>query len=318
MVNISVRHLFELNCELIILNVNTDRSHKELHLFQSFLCSPNIKTMKRILVPTDFSDCANNAVNLAIKLAKTSSAEIDFIHTLYTPLEWVKLPLKYEVQYPDIKANIGSANNELNKLVRKAERAGIQARALLVFDSGREEIEKYAKSSKYDLVVMGSHGVMGTKEIIGSNAQKVMRYSKVPVFVVKGKQTEMKQLVFASDFGAESHKGFKKVLEFAALSGAKIHLLFVNVPYMFKETEHIDKLMNAFVAKYPKQKFTVATYNALSEERGIRMYSSHVNADVIAMVTHGKSTFTQLFTPSITETVANHSDISVLAIHISE
>jgi len=274
--------------------------------------------MKRILVPTDFSDCASSAVTMAIQLAKKSNATIHFIHTLYTPVEWVKLPLEKELQYPEIKASIGSAKNELNKLVKKAERAGIEANSLLVFDRGREEIEKHAKPEKYDLVVMGSHGVKGAKEIIGSNAQKVLRYSKVPVFVVKGKKTDMKQIVFASDFSVEAHKSFKKVLEFAALTGAQIHLLFVNVPYMFKETEDIDKLLNAFVAKYPKQKFTVATYNALSEERGIRMYAKWMNADVIAMATHGKSTFTQLFTPSIAETVANHSDISVLAIKISE
>jgi nucleotide-binding universal stress UspA family protein len=274
--------------------------------------------MKRILVPTDFSDCADNAVNMAIQLAKSSTAEIDFIHTLYTPVEWVKLPLESELQYPDIKSSIAVAKSELNKLVKKAEHAGINAGSLLVFDSGREEIEKHANPAKYDLVVMGSHGAKGAKEIIGSNAQKVLRYSKVPVFVVKGNKTEMKKLVFASDFSAESHESFKKVLEFATLSQSEIHLLYVNVPYMFKETEQIDKLLNAFVAKYPNNKFRVATYNALSEERGIRMYANLVNADVIAMATHGKSTFTQWFTPSIAETVANHSNISVLAIHVSE
>lgn len=274
--------------------------------------------MKRILVPTDFSDCANRAVNLAIQLAKKSNAVIHFIHTLYTPVEWVKLPLERELQYPEIKASISLANSELNKLVKKAELAGIKASPLLVLDSGREEIEKHAIPEKYDLVVMGSHGVRGAKEIIGSNAQKVLRYAQVPVFVVKGKQTEMKQIVFASDFSAESHKSFMKVLEFAAIFDAQIHLLYVNTPYLFKETEDIDKLMNAFVAKYPQQKFTMATYNALSEERGIRMYAKWTNADIIAMATHGKSTFTQWFTPSVAETVANHSDISVLAIKISE
>lgn len=274
--------------------------------------------MKRILVPTDFSDCANSAVNTAIQLAKKSNASVHFMHTLYSPVEWVKLPLEKELQYPEIKASIGLAKNELNKLVKKAERAGIEASSLLVFDSGREEIEKHAVPSKYDLVVMGSHGVKGAKEIIGSNAQKVLRYSKVPVFVVKGKKIDMKHVVFASDFSAEAHKSFKRVLEFAEIAAAQIHLLYVNVPYMFKETESIDKLMNAFAAKYPKHKFTMATYNALSEERGIRMYSNWIKADVIAMATHGKSTFTQWFTPSIAETVANHSDVSVLAIKISE
>jgi nucleotide-binding universal stress UspA family protein len=276
--------------------------------------------MKRILVPTDFSDCAGVAVDMAMQLAKKAKAEVHFLHTMYTPVEWVKLPLEKELQYPEIKASIGHAKDELNKLEKRADKLGVKASSFLVFDSGREEIEKHAKPAKYDLLVMGSHGVKGVKEIVGSNTQKVLRYSKVPVLVVKGKTKsfEFKTLLFASDFSAESHKSFKSVLSFAAFLGAKIHLLYVNVPHMFKETQEIDQLMAAFVKKYPKVKLNVATYNAYSEDRGIRRYAEVIGADFIALGTHGKSGFTQLFTPSIAETVANHATKSVLSVRLTD
>jgi len=276
--------------------------------------------MKRILVPTDFSDCAINAVDVAIQLAKKTKAEVHFLHTMYTPVEWVKLPLEKELQHPEIKAAIGLAKNELNKLEKRAEKLGVKASSMLVFDRGREEIEKHAKPAKYDLLVMGSHGVKGVKEIVGSNTQKVLRYSQVPVLVVKGKAKsfDYKTILFASDFSAEAHKCFKSVVAFAEILGAKIQLLYVNVPHLFRETEEIDQLMNSFVKKYPKLKLGMSTYNAFNEDRGIRRYANAIDADIIALGTHGKSGFTQLFTPSIAETVANHATKSVLSVRLTD
>ena len=64
---------------------------------------------------------------------------------------------------------------------------GLKAQEFLVFDKGREEIDKHIKHHKHDFIVMGSHGANGLKQVLGSNTQKVVRNSPVPVLVVKKK-----------------------------------------------------------------------------------------------------------------------------------
>lgn len=82
--------------------------------------------MKNILVPTDFSDCARAAEEYALDIAKKANAETHFLHLLMTPTDWKKLPLEKEKNYPETKAKIGHADNELKKLKRRAEKLGLK------------------------------------------------------------------------------------------------------------------------------------------------------------------------------------------------
>ncbi len=59
--------------------------------------------MKNILVPTDFSDCAKAAEDIALEFAKKANAKIHFLHLLMTPVDWVKLSLEKEKLYPETK-----------------------------------------------------------------------------------------------------------------------------------------------------------------------------------------------------------------------
>jgi nucleotide-binding universal stress UspA family protein len=274
--------------------------------------------MKNILVPTDFSDCAHEAVELGFEFAKKASAEIHFLHLVRTPVDWVKLPLEKEDFYPEIKEEIGLAKSKLSQLKRKAEKMGLVCQTFLVYDKGREEIDMHIEHHKHDFVIMGSHGAKGFKEFIGTNTQRVVRNSPVPVFIVKKRpeKFEIKNIVFASTFEEDVQGPFQKVVEFAELMKAKIHLLYVNVPYHFKETDESDNNMRTFLDKCPKGTCTINIYNALDEERGIQKFTESINADVIAITTHGKSGIMKMISPSITESLVNHSDIPIFSVNI--
>jgi len=275
--------------------------------------------MKNILVPTDFSDCARVAEEMGLEIAKKANAEIHFLHLLATPTDWLKLSLQKEKLYPETKAKIGLARNALNELNKKAEKAGIQSKEFLVFDEDREEIEKHISHHQHDFIVMGSHGAKGFKELIGSNTQKVVRNSPAPVLVVKNRpgNFEVKNIVFASTFQEEVHQSFQKIIEFAELMKAKIHLLNVNMPFHFKETDEAEADMQAFLKKCARGTCSINIYNALNEERGIQKFAESINADVIAMTTHGKTGFIKMLSPSITESLVNHSDIPVLSVNVN-
>ena len=121
----------------------------------------------------------------------------------------------------------------------------------------------------------------------------------------------------ASTFQEDVHKPFHKIIEFADLMKAQIHLLNVNMPFHFKETDEAEENMQAFLKKCPRGTCTINIYNALNEERGIQKFAEKINADVIAMTTHGKTGFMKMISPSITESLVNHSDIPVLSVNVN-
>ncbi len=272
--------------------------------------------MKKILIPTDFSKCANNAVETGIELAKKMKAEIHFLHVQRTPVDWKKLRKEQEKNFPETLHEIGHAKGELNKLKLKAEKAKLNTKSIFVFN--KNDISTVLEDYKYDLIIIGSHGTSGIKELIGSNTQRVVRYSLTPVLVVKNslKKNSFKSIVFASNFEVGAQQPFRKIIQFADLVKAQIHLLYVNMPFQFKETDEIESAMQNFLNKCPRGTCSVNIYNALNEERGIQKFAKKVNADVIALTTHGKTGFMKMISPSITESLVNHSNIPVLSVNI--
>jgi nucleotide-binding universal stress UspA family protein len=277
--------------------------------------------MKNILVPTDFSDVANRAADIAIAIAEKSGAEIHFLYLQITPVQWVKLDKEKEKRFPETLKQIGHAKGELNELVKKAEKKGLKAKQFLVFDVSKEEILKHIPFHHHDFVVMGSHGASGAKELfVGSNAQKVLRDATVPVLIIKEKsQWPFNNIVFASSFEDDVKEPFQSVVKLADLSESNIHLLYVNVPYSFEETDRSLEKMHAFHKSCPRGgTCTTNIYNSLNEERGILKFAESVEADLIALTTHGKTGFLSLMSKSITESLVNHSEIPILSINLNK
>ena len=275
--------------------------------------------MKKILVPTDFSDCARAAESIALDIAKKANAEIHFLHLILTPLDWVKLPKEKEKNFPEVLAKIGKANAELGELKRKAEKLGLPCEVHINYDHGRDEICDHIKHHKHDFVVMGSHGTKGVRELLGSNTQKVVRYAEVPVLVVKENTSfsNLNKILFASDFADHAIKPFGKVSEFARFMQAEIVALYVNVPGRFLETDEIDERMAKFICNFSDVKCSAHHYDALSIERGIIKFSEKVDSEIIAISTHGDRGIFNLFSSSITEKLVNHSKSPVLCVNMN-
>ncbi len=273
--------------------------------------------MKRILVPTDFSDCATDATDVAIYLAKKSHSEIHFIHLVRTPVDWKNLRIEKEKNFPETLHEIGHSKAMLLELRQNAKKAGLKVQTNLIYDNG--EIIDQLKQFEYDFIVMGSHGTSGLNDLIGSNSQLVIRHSTTPVLVVKNKppKMEFKNIVFASSFEEDLRQPFKKILEFSILLKAKIHLLYVNVPNQFMETDEVEDKMSKFLKLCPKETCSVNIYNSLNEEKGIEKFTKKINADLIAIITHGKTGLVQMISPSLAESLVNHSSNPVLSVNLN-
>jgi nucleotide-binding universal stress UspA family protein len=272
--------------------------------------------MKRILVPVDFSDCSENAAISAANIAAASNASLFLLHSVDTPVDWVKLPKSKEDLYPETKEKIAKALSSFEALKNRKELKKLKVETHLTYNIAHDDIVAHAKEFKADLIVMGTHGTSGfSKYWIGSNTTKVIRVSKTPVLSVKCDplKANYKKIIFATNFEEEVGKPFKKVLDLADITGAEVELLYVNTPADFRDTAFMEAIMDEFCAEYPKRKFKRAIYNAYSVQEGIVKHSKNTGADIIALATHGSSGF---FNPAITEKVVNKSDIPVMSINI--
>jgi nucleotide-binding universal stress UspA family protein len=276
--------------------------------------------MKKILVPTDFSQCAVAASKAAIKVAKQANAEIYFVHFHEVPVvaSHVHLPDYADHASSEQHALIGSLKNELQKWVNEAEHAGVRAVSLLATDPN-ETPTQYIDSLHADLIVMGSHGVKGIKAMfIGSNTQRVIRQTHVPVLVIKKTvQQEFRKILFAYDFKDDLIRPFETIREFANLWQAEIELLFVNVPFRFKGTDEVFASIKRFMHQFPKVKYTAHIYNAFDEATGIHEFAKERNVDLIALVTYGRSRFNKILSHSVAESVINQEEVPVLVLNIS-
>lgn len=276
--------------------------------------------MKNILVPTDFSENCNKAADLGIEIAKLYNAEIHFFHLLRTPVDWVKLDKLKEKRYPETLKQIGAARSALRKLEKKAERAGLECQTFIKYQVEIRNILRHSGHFHHDFIITGSSGTKGTaRELFGSNVEKIVRKSDVPVIVVKEDEVSFpfKNIVFVSDFIEDVSGAFEQVISIAKKCNAHIRLLRINTKTDTNSiTAGLDPIKN-FLKKFPDLKnYSMFVNNEPSVETGINTFLIHEPADLIAMSTRGSTGFLSLFSQSIAEGVANHSSLPVMTVKI--
>jgi len=142
--------------------------------------------LKRILFPTDFSSNSIQAEKLALDIAGKYHASLHLFHSVQAPVDWVKLSIDEERNYPEILEKIREARARFDEFEKKYSE--IDIKTFIGFNVAGEDIIKHADDNDIDLIVIGSHGNSGFKATVpGSNTRKVLELSDVPVLVVKRK-----------------------------------------------------------------------------------------------------------------------------------
>ena len=166
---------------------------------------------------------------------------------------------------------------------------------------------------------MGSHGASGIKEMfVGSNAEKVVRTSIVPVLVIKNEHEkfQVSDFVFASDFKNDNKETYKQAVKFAKAFDSKIHLLMVNTANNFMTSYDANTRINDFISGQMFDNYTITVHNDTSVEQGILNFSKDLDADLIGISTHGRQGIAHFFNSSISEDLVNHAKRPVITFKI--
>ena len=141
--------------------------------------------LKRLLVPTDFSDSARHALTYGISFAREYKAELLLLHVVENLTVGYASDL-FPVPMAEVFDEIsGFARTELAKLAAQAREKEIAVRELVVQGKPSAEIIRVAKEETADMIVLGTHGKgMLDKALFGSTAERVIRRAPCPVLTV--------------------------------------------------------------------------------------------------------------------------------------
>lgn len=282
--------------------------------------------MKRILVPTDFSEEARNAYEVALQIARHTGAAIKLLHVVEAPYYSANFSATGDVlvgtdnmEQVYMLRLLESTKAQMNELLRNVPHQGVDVVHEVEVDRPIKKIARTIKEDKVDLVVMGSKGSSGLDEfLIGSNTEKVVRSAECPVLTVKGRfeQFTVREIVVPSDFKREVRHVMERFKDFQELFGARMHLVYINTPGAFESSSNLRQKLEEVAQRYNLRNYTINVYNDVMEEDGILHFANDIRADLIMMATHGRTGLSHLLSGSIAEDLVNHTQIPVLTMHI--
>ncbi len=275
--------------------------------------------MKKILVPTDFSEFALNAAKLAAHIAKKFDARIYFLHVVSMPQYATGIMPGQSGQ--DIAEGLfilKKVKMDFQELLSQDFLKGVNVATAIQYDGVYESIVSQAKKHEIDLIVMGTHGSSGYVNdfFIGSNTDKIVRLSETPVLTTREEVLNPKfdKIVFASDFGNGVGQSFRRIAEIADMFESTVELVRIITRDDFYFSGPMLDAMEVFAADNGLSNYNCHVYAAESVQIGINEFAQRKNADLVTTITHGRRGLARLFNGSVTSDIMKSSPLPVLSI----
>lgn len=282
--------------------------------------------MKTILVPTDFSQPAENAAHYAIYLAKIMKANILLCHAFQVPLETtiaaqVTLPL---MDYSDLKEDSNLNLRSLAALLTQdimgfSNLDFFDLRIDYISEVGRisDVIRNLVKEKEINIVVMGMYGASALNHFsLGSNSYEMMNKANFPLLLIPGKFhfTPLRKIAFATDL-EEDHIGvIRSLTSLAKHFSAEILLAHIYDKKINPEKHHhkliafLDKVTN----RVDYSKIYYRQINRKDIDQGLEWLTEHGLLDMLAIVHHHRNILDQIFNRSHTRKLSKHIEIPLL------
>ncbi len=274
--------------------------------------------MKRILVPVDFSEYSRYAINFAVQLATKTGSEIHLLHVIEAPTaqSFTTMGMVYvddtdEVYFAELRKVVKA---KLESFAGGESSKGVVVIPKVYIGKPYENISEHIASHSADLIVMGTKGSSGLKELlVGSNTEKVVRFSKCPVIAIPVPLdlNKLSNIVFAMNMMDDEGRVIEAIRDFQNLTETHLSLLWVNTLHIIENEQKVKNEMEITGKKYGLTDFSVHVVKSVSAESGIMNYAEKSGADLIAMATHSRHGIAHIFSGSLAEDIVNHAEKAV-------
>jgi nucleotide-binding universal stress UspA family protein len=273
------------------------------------------KTMKTILIPTDFSDHAANAVNYAAALASHINARLILVHAI--ALEVIEVPGNPFVRHPDSRLEIyynDILEHQAKQLHIHYPKLKIESRC--VHGTIHTVLNELIREHQADLVVMGTRGANSfLKKLIGTNTVSVIKEALCPVLVIpaNSRYHQIKNIAYASDFETKQYPFLKQLVQFTEPLNAAVYIFNV------KSDEQLDlvgdnQILHEINRHFPGNNFSFAQLQDGDVVDGINHFVIENQIDLLAVCVHKPDILEKIFHTSVSQELAFESAIPLLAL----
>lgn len=273
--------------------------------------------MNTILVPTDFSEIATNAVNYAVRLALYTKSKLLLFHVYQVPMLVTEVP--FAITSEDIQLEEKS-NEQLNLMVEELQKKyenKLDVDSVTLPGYTSSEIVDIAKDKKCDLIIMGTNGAGGSTMLLGSNTTSVIKHTQCDVLVIpdKVKFQKIDKIVFACDYNSIKNSSvLNPLIALASLFNSEIMILNIEDrsihPIPEKAIEGI-KLERVF--ENTKHTFWFSEHKNIAE--AINEFAANNHAVMITMIRRSHNLLQQILTKSNTKLMASNPQLPLLILH---
>lgn len=268
---------------------------------------------KRILVPTDFSEEANNALESARSLAVNTTSEILLLHVIEDP-HFDTFKTIGEEHYNTMEnvyvlKLIDVAKQKLESVISEDRFKDVNISYKVEIGKAYTTISEQIAEHGCSLVVMGTKGASGLQEIlVGSNADKVVRFATCPVITVKECRdlTNIKHIVFATDLRPDQFSIIEELKLMQDYFGATLHIVKVYESLWLEEDE-VKQRIEEFAKKANLENYTIHAVHGSDEAFAIMHFAADINAHMIALGAHDRHGLLYLLAGGISKDIVNHA-----------
>lgn len=277
---------------------------------------------KRILIPTDFSKNAFNAIKYAIELYKREYCEFFILNSYFLPgFSKANLlsPEPTDKKLNEVKERSEKNMEKLKVLVRfNDDNSNHALHFLTEFGSFYDVLEKTVEKEDIELIIMGTRGETDDKNVIfGSNAVNVMeKIRNCPVLAIPGnvRYKDPNEIVFPTSFKTHyKEKELATLIEISRLTNAPIRILHVQKGKELNKDEQENKsLLERILVP------TIFTHHKLYNidfQNGIRCFAQSRESEMIAFVNKKHHFFGSIFSNPMVKELGIHTNVPLLAMH---
>ena len=272
--------------------------------------------MKQIVVATDFSNCASNAMEYAVELAKVLKLEICAIHAIHKT-EGLDNNIYRAIFIEDYYKNKREAlATWANSFIDKDGYKDIPLTTLCEVGSVSDVLIKYIDSNPVELLVMGTNGATGIKELFGSNTSDMVSKTRIPTLVlpIETRFRPNPVITLATDFtdalSADDVTALNELIR--AFNSEKLQVLNVLEAPEWKTNEAGENTLKGLITNTTLE-FKYITEDSAKE--GIMNFVQGNNTDILCLVRHHQNFIYRIFNRSTVNQVMNKSVKAVLVLH---
>ncbi len=300
--------------------------------------------IRKIVVPTDFSESSKKVVAHAAAMASSHDAELLLLHAI-PPTVYPTYRVSQNRGFPNMTEQMESSAKAQLEDFRKQLGTDLKARLFVRTGEPFREVAKLVDEEKADLIAIATHGHTGIKHaILGSTAEKIVRSACVPVLTIRQDEQDpavtplnLRRILVPTDFSDLSLRAFTFAKDLLA-TNTKAEIIFAHVfepptypsgPFGVMtidmgqvEVDLREQARESMEALVTEQRGSWENLRGeISEgmpDQALCELVDETQADLVAIATHGYTGFKHMFLGSVTEKVVRRAHCPVITVHAGD